>query len=373
MKQKNNREKMFSAKSQALNIGIVVLILALTLFVLFNSLYDPDHPIKFSYFLHIHWGWLLIGILLLGVSVLCEARSLSLILKNIGHRRSLRDSVVYASSDIYFSAITPSASGGQPAAAYYMTKSGVPLSQSSAVLVLNVTIYTVALLIMGAIALIARPGFYAAFPTTAKLCFWLGIGFHALLIFACVLFMFSKKVVMLVGRAVIYMLAALHIFKNREEKLEAFAASIETYRSCVSIIKRNPFLIVRLIFYSVSQRLILIPITYLVFLAMGLDASFGDVFIMQIYCTVGASAIPLPGAVGISETLYLIVFERFVSDPNLCMFSMVLSRSVSGYLAIMICGCITMTYHMRHVIRPRRAAALSNDATEEDEDATECE
>ena len=165
--------------------------------------------------------------------------------------------------------------------------------------------------------------------------------------------------------------SAFHIFKNKEEKLEAFAASIETYRSCVSIVKNNPFLAVRLLFYSVMQRLILMPITYLVFLAMGIDASFADVIVLQIYCTVGASAIPLPGAVGISETLYLIIFNRLITDPNLCMFSMVLSRSVSGYLAIMICGCITMTYHMRHVIRPRRGVS-SDDAEEREGNAAEC-
>ena len=237
-----------------------------------------------------------------------------------------------------------------------MTKSGVPLSQSSAVLVLNVTIYTFGLLVVALIAFIARPGYYLDFSTSAKVCVWLGIGFHGLLILACFLFMFSKRIVLLVGGAIIRLLSAMHIFKNRDERLEAFAASVETYRSCVGIIRRNPSLIVRLLFYSVAQRLLLIPITYLVFLAMGLPGNFWDVFFMQIYCTVGASAIPLPGAVGISETLYLIVFERFVSDPNLCMFSMVLSRAVSGYLAILVCGCITMTYHMRHVIRPRRAA-----------------
>ncbi len=362
MNKKQNREKMFSAKSQALNIGVVVLILGVTLFVLFQSVYNPDNPIDFSYFLHVNWAWIPLGILLLGLSVLCEARNLSLILKNIGHWRSVKDTVVYASSDIYFSAITPSASGGQPAAAYYMTKSGIPLSQSSAVLVLNVTIYTTGLLVISAIAFIARPGYYFDFSTPAKACFWLGIGFHALLIFACLLFMFSKRIVLLVGGSIIRLLSAMHIFKNRDEKLEAFSASVETYRSCVGIIKRNPFLVLRLLFYSVAQRLLLIPITYLVFLAMGLPGDFWDVFFMQIYCTVGASAIPLPGAVGISEALYLIVFERFISDPNLCMFSMVLSRTVSGYLAILVCGCITMSYHMRHVIRPRRAASLPADS-----------
>ena len=364
MNKNSNREKMFSAKSQALNIGIVVLILGLTLFVLFSSVYSSENPIDFSYFLKINWAWIPLGILLVGLSVLCEARNLSLILKSIGHRRSAKDAVVYASSDIYFSAITPSASGGQPAAAYYMTKSGVPLSQSSAVLVLNVTMYTVGLLVISAIALIARPEYYLGFSTPAKACFWLGIGFHALLILVCVLFMFSKRLVLFVGGAVIRLLSAMHIFKNCDEKLAAFSASVETYRSCVGIIKRSPLLLLRMLFYSVMQRLILMPITCLAFLAMGLPCNFWDVFFMQIYCTVGASAVPLPGAVGISEALYLIVFKRFISDPNLCMFSMVLSRSVSGYLAILVCGCITMTYHMRHIIRPRRIAAAESDGEE---------
>ena len=109
MKQKRNRENMFSAKSQALNIGIIALILALTFFVLFNSLYDPEHPINYSDLLHLKWGWLLFGLVFLVLSVSCEARSLSLILKNIGHNRSMKECTIYASSDIYFSSITPSA------------------------------------------------------------------------------------------------------------------------------------------------------------------------------------------------------------------------------------------------------------------------
>jgi uncharacterized protein (TIRG00374 family) len=100
------------------------------------------------------------------------------------------------------------------------------------------------------------------------------------------------------------------------------------------------------------------PITYLVFRAMGVEASFLDVVIMQIYCTVGASSIPLPGAVGISESLHMMVFTPFIADNNLRMFSMVLTRSVSGYLSILICGCITMTHHMRHIVRRPRPVPI---------------
>lgn len=370
MKKKRDREKLFSAKSQALNIGVIVFILGLTFFVLFRSLYDPDNPIDFSELLRLEWGWILLGPLFVFLSVFCEARNLSLILREIGHHRSWRECTVYASSDIYFSSITPSATGGQPAAAFYMTKSGIPLSQSSAVLVLNVTFYTVGLIVFTGIAFLLRPEFYASFAPTEKLCVWLGLGFHALLAAVCILFMVSRKMVLLVGGLVIRLLSALHIFKNREEKMQAFRASIETYRSCLTILKRNPSLVFRLLFYSVMQRLILTPITYLVFLSMGIEASLVDVVSMQIYCTVGASAVPLPGAMGISEALYVLLFKRFIPDPNRCMFSMVLSRSVSGYLAILFCGYVTMSHHIRATVRARREAeALAEKSIGPAEDA----
>ena len=182
--------------------------------------------------------------------------------------------------------------------------------------------------------------------------------------------MVSRKTVLLVGGLVIRLLSALHIFKNREEKMQAFRASIETYRSCLTILKKNPSLVFRLLFYSVMQRLILTPITYLVFLSMGIEASLVDVVAMQIYCTVGASAIPLPGAMGISEALYVLLFKRFIPDANRCMFSMVLSRSVSGYLAILFCGYVTMSHHIRATVRARREAeALAEKSIGPAEDA----
>ncbi|MFR2128888.1 MAG: hypothetical protein ACLS4M_06675 [Eubacterium ventriosum] len=42
-----------------------------------------------------------------------------------GYKRPFRKCLVYSSSDIYFSAITPSATGGQPASAYFMMKDKV--------------------------------------------------------------------------------------------------------------------------------------------------------------------------------------------------------------------------------------------------------
>ena len=370
MKKKKNREAMFSARKQILNIGFVVLILVVTFIFLFNSLSDFNDPGSYKEFLRTTRWWMLpLGLVFLVLSVLCEARNLGMILKLIGHRKSVKECTVYASSDLYFSAITPSATGGQPAAAYYMTKDGVPLSQSSAILVLNVSIYTLGLLVIGLLALFIRPDFYTGFDGKERLCFWLGLGFHGLLILACLLFMFSKRTVLLVGTLVIRLLSALHIFKDRDAKLAAYRASIANYRACVQIIRENPAIIFRLLFYSVMQRVLLMPITYLTFLACGIEVGFVDTMVMQAYCTVGASAIPLPGAVGISETLFVDMFSAFpafTGQTSLLMYVMILSRSVSGYLAIVFCGYITMSHHIRSIVRAGRTDAETGEDVETD-------
>lgn len=368
MKKKKNREAMFSARKQILNIGFVVLILVVTFIFLFNSLSDFNDPGSYKEFLRTTRWWMLpLGLVFLVLSVLCEARNLGMILKLIGHRKTVKECTVYASSDLYFSAITPSATGGQPAAAYYMTKDGVPLSQSSAILVLNVSIYTLGLLVIGLLALFIRPDFYTGFDAKERLCFWLGLGFHGLLILACLLFMFSKRTVLLVGTLVIRLLSALHIFKDRDAKLAAYRASIANYRACVQIIRENPAIIFRLLFYSVMQRVLLMPITYLTFLACGVEIGFVDTMVMQAYCTVGASAIPLPGAVGISETLFVDMFSAFpafAGQTSLLMYVMILSRSVSGYLAIVFCGYITMSHHIRSIVRAGRTDAETGEDVE---------
>jgi hypothetical protein len=356
---RDKTEKMLSARSQLLNILFIVLILTATLIFLFNSFYDPDHPLQASYFHNLKWWWFLPALACMLLSIGCETGNLWILCRAVGYRRSPRQTLVYASSDIYFSAITPSATGGQPAAAYYMTKSGMPLSLSTAVLILNVTLYTFGLLAISAIAFIMNPSvFIREFDALQKICVLVGMGFHALLIVFCLVCMFSKRFVYLLGDMMFGLLAKLHIVKNKEERIAAYRSSVATYQAALGIVRQNRWLLPALFFNALMQRVILAPITYFVCLAIGIPgvstaSSFAQIFATQLYCTVGASAIPLPGGVGIAETLYIGMFDSLISgasiasNENLCMFSMLLSRSFSSYFSIIFCGVITITHHVK--------------------------
>ena len=77
------------------------------------------------------WRFLLIGVALMAAFVAFEARSSHLILRALGTPQPYRRCYLYSSTGFFFSNITPSATGGQPAQIYYMNRDGVPVAHGA--------------------------------------------------------------------------------------------------------------------------------------------------------------------------------------------------------------------------------------------------
>lgn len=70
--------------------------------------------------------WLAAGFLCMFGFIWFEGLALVRIANHFGYKTNAAKGTVYGGADVYFSAITPSASGGQPASAYFMMKDGIP-------------------------------------------------------------------------------------------------------------------------------------------------------------------------------------------------------------------------------------------------------
>ena len=81
--------------------------------------------------------------------ILFEGFALVVLRRAFGYRRGVWSGYIYSASDIYFSAITPSATGGQPASAYFMIKDGVPGMVVTVTLVANLFMYTLSIIAIG--------------------------------------------------------------------------------------------------------------------------------------------------------------------------------------------------------------------------------
>ena len=74
----------------------------------------------------------------------------------LGIKPARIDGTVYGGADVYFSAITPSASGGQPASAYFMIRDGIPGYAATVALLINLVMYTLSLLTIGLLCMILK-------------------------------------------------------------------------------------------------------------------------------------------------------------------------------------------------------------------------
>ena len=126
-----------STKKQLFNIFIV---LALSVFTIVTILVNSDE-LNFSNikkFVTDANPWYIGAAFICWICfVLLEALSIHIILKAFRIKPKIQSSIAYSTSDIYYSAITPSASGGQPASAYYMIRDGIPSGISGFTLVFN--------------------------------------------------------------------------------------------------------------------------------------------------------------------------------------------------------------------------------------------
>ena len=97
-------------------------------------------------------------------------------------------------------------------------------------------------------------------------------------------------------------------------------------------------MLLRAFLFNFLQRAAQIAVTVFVYLAIGGDpARAFDIWVLQGFVVLGSNCVPIPGAMGVSDYLMLDCFGR-VPVPSGAGNLELLSRAVSFYICILICG-----------------------------------
>ena len=286
--------------------------------------------------------WL--GMSLLGMLgfIVFEGMALVCICRAFGYRTKKRSGFVYSASDIYFSAITPSASGGQPASAYFMMKDGIPGMLVTVALLINLVMYTISILAIGAICLIFHFDVFLRFSTLSKLLIIVGIGTQVAMAFFFIMLLKNDKLLHRICRACLHFLCKIRILRKEEKKQARLDAYMENYRQYAHMLDGNASMKIKVFFFNFFQRAAQIAVTAFTYLAMGGDLSQAfSVWTMQGYVVLGSNTVPIPGAMGVSDYIMLDGF-RSIMEESAAVNLELLSRSFSFYFCILICGVTTL-------------------------------
>lgn len=280
------------------------------------------------------WRVLLLGLPLMALFLCFEAAATHSILRTLGCGQPFRRCVYYSCTGFFFSTVTPSATGGQPAQVYAMSRDGVPAA-SGALDMLLVTIgYNTAAMGWGIFALAAAGRFTERLGGQVGLLLGVGLAVFAMLDAAMFLFLLlpgpAKK--LLDGCIAL----AVKVWPGLGRAgLEAKAdAHIAEYSRGAGLIRRAPGLLVQVLGLSALQLACSYAVPYVVYRAFGLSGySPGQVLALQALCSIAVGYLPLPGSAGAAESVFLrgflLIFGRTLVAP-----AMILSRTMGCYLVL---------------------------------------
>lgn len=315
----------------------------------------------------LNYFWVAVAILAMLAYIGLEGLSLLTLCKSLGYRRSLGKGYSYSAADIYFSSITPSATGGQPASAFLMIKDGIPGSTVTVVLLINLIMYTFAILVLGIASFVFAPFMFGHFSTPSRVLIIIGFIMQALLASFFILLLRKASILRWIGTKLISLLCKLRLLRHKEKKLAKLNAALDSYERCVLTLGKRRSALIKAFFLNLLQRTMLIAVTACSFLASG--GSFSDVFAFsggECMVILGYNFVPIPGAMGIADGLLLDVFGSFLGDGTLATNLELLSRSISFYLCVALCGisflcrCIMLSRKTRKEAKKADSVPLEN-------------
>ena len=287
-------------------------------------------------------GWLAAAAVCGALFIILEARAILHILRGTGHVRGNLSGVLYSAADIYFSGVTPSATGGQPASAVFMMRDGIPAGVVTVTLIINLILYTVSIVLLGLGAVIAHARLFFSFRLISRVL--IVIGFAILTGLTVFFFLLLSS-----GERFFGLVASFYRFLHRHRLIRLLDARLEKlrqaeadYAECVTLMREKPADLFRAFLCNFFQRASQIAVPMFVHLAMGgSPALAGRIYASECFITIGFNCVPVPGAIGVADYLMVDGFTDLIGRDDALRLE-IFSRSISFYLCVAVSGLLVL-------------------------------
>ena len=341
------------------NLPFIIIFIGLTFFVLLKDKGIGDIA---TYLKNADLRFIFAGVLLAFTFVACEGLNSYTLLNFLGVKTPYYRGVKYAVVGFFYSAITPSSTGGQPMQMVYMSKDKVPLSASTITMIIELISYQTVTFVLAAFAFIFKYNFIVD-----KIAFIIpfmifGIVINVIMVAFFVVVLFSEPLAIKIVDSILRFLHKIRIIKNIEEAEEKANKQIDEYKGGITLLKSNPWLLLRVFMTTMVQLTAMYSIVFVVYKAFNQNgASYFNVLALQSIFKISMGSLPLPGAIGISEGGFLQVF-KYIFPTSLVTPAMLVSRGLSFYLLLLSTGC---TLLISHTVSGIKASRRSKEETNE--------
>ncbi len=326
----------------------IILLVIVSFIVIFFTLKD-DFNGAMNYFKNINYLWVLVAIVFMLLNILFQSLSQYRFLREIDHNYKFSSCFKLMCMAMFFNAITPFSSGGQPFEMYLLNKEGIKVSDSLNALIQNFITYQFGLIFASTIAIILN-SIFNILPDSLLLKKIVLIGYFINIIVMGLIIFFSraKKLNTKLFSKIFKFIFHFKFIKNKEEKEQKFLKYLEDFYNSTAIMKNNlKNTILSFIFNLISLCfLYLIPV--FVFYAFNNHSlNFLESFVSSSFTFLIGSFVPIPGATGGLEYGFLDFFKIFIKSSAMLSAGMLLWRLITYYFGMVLGGIILMTYRRK--------------------------
>ncbi|MDO4967443.1 MAG: lysylphosphatidylglycerol synthase transmembrane domain-containing protein [Candidatus Saccharibacteria bacterium] len=330
MKEETDKKPALTPKKMVLNIAVFLGLFFVTFWFIFRgqSLGAILAVIGRAHILPI-----LLGFLCMFGYFAMEAWNIMSLLKSFGEKITFFRALKFTMIGFFFCAVTPGASGGQPLEIYYMSKEKINAGNATIAILIQTCGIQIAVTAFGFICAILGHDILNEGPMLWLFLIGLLINAFALLILGlCILYPNGLRKVLKGFMNFLYYLG-LKRARSWEKNIES---GLDQYAESSKYIKTHRNEMVKSILKTFAQMAFFFTIPFCVYLAFGLSGhSFFTIFAMQAILFVSTSGLPIPGAIGASEGVFLSLYSA-VFGEELLSSAMLLNRGINFYWFVIV-------------------------------------
>ncbi|NLJ41806.1 MAG: flippase-like domain-containing protein [Clostridiales bacterium] len=327
------KKKKWTLLYIALNIVVITLV----------GLLDPDLKDLGGIFNNVRPLWVISAVISMFFFWLIDGVILNYSVGVVHKPRSFWPCLRVSIIGHYYNAVTPFASGGQPAQIYYMGKIGVPGGSASSVLMFKFLVYQVILSLFSVAAFVWKGSLiYNQSPWV----FWFSVG-GFIINAGAVGLLLSLSIKKGFIRALVFktidFLKAIRLVKDPDKVKGKLDSHVDDFLIGIKLIKKNTKALVNMGLMTTLQLICYFSVTFFIYRSFGLqNEKWINIIFIQSLLYLALTFVPTPGSTGASETGFIFFFRLFFPS-NLIFVSMVLWRIISYYLNI-LAGLVIILY-----------------------------
>ena len=264
------------------------------------------------------------------------------LLRTLGTRARFGHCCLYSFIGFFYSCITPSASGGQPMQVVAMRKDAIPVAVSTVVLAIVTITYKLVLVVIGCLVMVLQPAEIMSHLEGVEGLVYLGLALNVGCIAILLLLVFKPSIVHSCAQAVLRWISRIRPFRHPEKISAKLDKVMHQYTGTAEYYREHKLVMVNVFAITLIQRVFLFLVTWLAYKAFGLSGdSLITIITLQAIISVVVDMLPLPGGMGISETLFLQIFLP-IFGSTLVLPGMIISRGISYYTQLLLSAVMTI-------------------------------